>query len=419
MKFGIQKIGFGALCCVFFLSILIGTADASFHMQYRAKWRTDYVDGNIGTYLTGTTDTDRPAAYVWYDVYTGTGSTFVTSGILSSQGYTSYFDATNGQHYWLILTTILEKNGGLFILEGVTWNTECINGWGTPATYYYHHVVPAGIADGAFKTYTGTQDVGYHAGVAPVAAQALSMATLFDMQGRIVSVVGFEGGGSQYQGDDRLCIDWVGPGHQFWKWILAHEFGHTLSDNRYGVIWRGEPGIVEVDTDTSRFCGANTAHSLISWERIDGAQSEGFANYAASVLMHPRTSTSPVFAYAHTLALDPRIDLIDATIRTTAQTAPWPASMTTQYRYMERYCNWSMSDHGIEWDWQNFFWQVWATGANKIEMADMFDIWPGAYSTSDCSQSQWADIDGNADTYLTDPELQYFEDRAFQNGIDH
>jgi hypothetical protein len=417
MKRVLIKIGLSALLSMFFVSAALENADASFHMRYRSKWRTDYVDGNIGTYLTGTTDVDRSAAYVTYSVYTGSGQTFVTSGWLDASGYTAYFDATNGQHYWLILNTWLQKDGVWIILEAPTWNTTCAESADT--SLYYNYFIPSGVPDGSNYTVPNQVfDVGYHAGVAPVAARVLDNATLFDISSsRHIRVVGFNGLASQYQGNNILCIDWYDPGHQYWKWILAHEFGHALSDNMYGVIWRGEQGIAEIDTDTSHYCGANDgAHSLISWERVDGAQSEGFGNYAASVLMFPRTASSPVFGAYEPLTLP---SFIPAAVRTAALSPPWSASMTTQYKYMETACNWTMVDHGIEWDWQNFFWQVWATGTNKIEMADMFDIWPTGYPDSTWTNRQWADIDGNADTYLTDLEYGYFGDRAIQNGIDH
>ncbi len=415
MRHSLTRTALSVVCFLFCLSTMTENAFASFQMRYRAKWRTDYVDGNIGQYLTGTTDTDRPARYIWYDIYTGTGSTHVAWGVLNSSGDTAYFTANNGQNYWLVLTTVLEKGGNLFVLEATTMNTNCVSG--TPAAKYYHHVVPSGIPNNTFKTYSGTYDVGYHAGVAPVGAQVLDMSALFDMPPiRVISVVGFDGMGSQYQGDNRLCLDWVGPGHHFWKWLLAHEFGHALSDHQYGVIWRGEQGIAEVDTDTSHFCGANTAHNLISWERIDDTQSEGFANFAASVLMFTRTAASPVFGVRTALTLP---SFIPAPVRTAALSPPWSASMTTQYKYMENACYWNMVDHGIEWDWQNFFWQVWSTGVNKIEIADMFDIWPTGYPDTTWQNRRWVVIDAWAEFFLTPNQLMNFRDKADLNGINH
>jgi hypothetical protein len=78
-----------------------------------------------------------------------------------------------------------------------------------------------------------------------------------------------------------------------------------------------------------------------------------------------------------------------------------------------------MVDSGTIWDWQGFFWQVWATGTNKIEIGEIIDLWPlWNYGQS---YRQWGDINANAATKfgIGSGKLTNFRNKAYDNGIDH
>lgn len=313
------------------------------------------------------------------------------------------------------LFTVLQKGSRKVTIEWPTWDTDCVPGR-TGEGYYYNYAAPSGIPDNTNKTVSGTFDVGFHAGVAVVSDRVLNNADLFDLASDAqYRIVGLDMGATKYVMDGNFCFGF--QGFEVWKNIIAHEWGHAISDNSSGVIVRRVDGVSENDALHPDCRCDGFGHCLTSWERIDGAQSEGFANFGAAAILNGRNdSTEPVFV-SHIPYNLPTIPTITAAVRNAALITPWALSMNTQYRYMENACYYNMVDHGTEWDWHSFFWQVWEKGTNKLEVSEIVDLWPPSWAGVD--YRQWADIDGRAFSQLTTAKLTNFRAKAELNGIDH
>ena len=81
-----------------------------------------------------------------------------------------------------------------------------------------------------------------------------------------------------------------------------------------------------------------------------------------------------------------------------------------------------MANRGVEWDWMNFFWQVWSDGADRLDIADIHDIWPDDGAST--SEFNWTNSSGTSITtsasgYLSGDQEDNFFDQASLAGVDH
>ena len=284
----------GATLGIMVMMVSMGTAHASFQMRFRANWKVNYWDGDMGDYLVSNGEVTVPAGYVWYSVFTGTGSTLVESGVLSSSGYTGYFTANNNQNYWLQLTTIIERDGRMLIIEAPVNATTCRTTDG-PLGYYYASVRPSGVPNNTYKTVSRLFNVPFLAGIGRVAAQAFLRADLMKVpdgeQWRMRTATDFNA--AQYILNDRFCFAYGVPTH---KYIIAHEFAHAMADHDSHIIsgWPDPPNL----SNPECYCpGGLYGHCLTMWLNIDAAQSEAFAEFGATAILNSRSSASPELGY--------------------------------------------------------------------------------------------------------------------------
>jgi hypothetical protein len=407
-------------------------AQTQFNMRFRANWRALYTDHNFGDYFKSGTGlpANMQAGYLVYDIYTGSGSTWVGGGILDANGYSDYVSATNGQTYWLRIATVLKGSDGRKIYMQPVSATTSYN-YGPYFQYYYYTIHPSGYAAGSSQTFTGNFEVGYHARVGPVARNVMAFPNTLNYEAnRVLYVAAAKGSGCKYDFNDHLFFSHdisLGTGCDSYKFMTAHEFGHAMGDNgASGVITCGfEFGAFDVhDTNPDCHCDnfdgtdwSPASHCVTSRETFGAAQSEGFGNFAAAVLLNDRNAAEGEFAYWRGYNLPAGIPGVPA-----GNTgSPWSVSMVTRPRYMENKCNSAMVDNGVEWDWQNFFWQVWTSaGTNRVEISELLSIWKQP-STAPWYMHDWETIRSRAETKWGTNSAKYtnFRDTGVYNGINH
>ena len=414
----------GATLGIMVMMASMSTAHASFNMRFKANWKVHYADGNIGNQVVNNGEETVPIGYVWYSIFTGTGSTFVKSGVLSGSGYTSYFTAENNQNYWLQLTTIIERDGRIVVMEMPVNGSNC-RSYDSALSYYFACVQPTGVPNNTYKTVSRLFGVSYnstfHAAVGRVAAQVLLRGDLMGVpegkQWRIrASNPG--PGANWYLGDDRFCFSVLNT--DLSKFVIAHEFAHAIADHGDHFITGG----IDPPNLNNPHChcpsGGAYGHCLTMWLNIDGAQSEGFAEFGATALMNTRTSSDPKLGYfvEYTTESLPSW-LPSAVLSEMTGIRPYGVGMNSQYKYMENACGWLWPvDHGTEWDWMTFFWQIWTIGPDELEIDQIVELWPSGASFG-TQWRQWEDIRRNAQSDLSPTEYQFFLATGLDNGINH
>lgn len=170
------------------------------------------------------------------------------------------------------------------------------------------------------------------------------------------------------------------------KWVGGHEIGHALA------MIIGGPVSTNYDADDygefadslSEYCTCNhiggSSHCFQSREYIGAAQGEGFAHMVSTSLFNARENGGHFGYYKN--------------IKRTSwwtETVPVWKNLGDQQLWMKGKCEPTASEYGglgTEWDWSQFFWQLWAhTSTGKFEMSDIATVWSGTGHTALCCSS--------------------------------
>ena len=131
------------------------------------------------------------------------------------------------------------------------------------------------------------------------------------------------------------------------------------------------------------------SHCFQSREYIGGASGETFANFIAATLFNAREEDAWLGYYKK----------IYHSSTWTEYPTVWK-NLGDQRKWMEDYCKPASSDFGglgAEWDWAQFFWQLWAhPNTGRFDMSDVFTVWQDTSdtvlccnSTSNCWSTTW------------------------------
>ena len=212
------------------------------------------------------------------------------------------------------------------------------------------------------------------------------------------------------------------------KIIIAHEIGHTVQSVAMGMLMTNYGG----DWDAPQFCncshiddpqGINNLHCLQSKEYVSAAELEGFAQFMAAKTWNNPAETNCGWAYykpfrehqgefGSVIVAPPMARLCG--------TPPGASGLS----WMEHNCALNMTNHGVEWDWQQFLWDVTTQGTTKSTMADLYNIYKtSAACGGSCNGKDvhWEDLKNAARVYYgaNDPRYANWLARADNAGVNH
>lgn len=208
------------------------------------------------------------------------------------------------------------------------------------------------------------------------------------------------------------------------KFHVAHEMGHmiaTINQGPAGGDNTGSEGMFRdptdgrdpPDGDGTHNCDStlleNENHNLTSREFVGNATGEGWAQFiAAAAYNDPADVTGRfVYGYKRIMKWDSSHDGALCWQHGAACLPTWDTFSNTSSgldywdhphvvpldtgdeatdftRWIEEECNpasGTFQHYGTEWDWLNFFWNLWVDASDPISVADIADVWDTVPST--------------------------------------
>ena len=421
---------------VVMLLMMAQVAAADPMVRFCGRWTTTYVDAGfgedymsspLGNYL-------RPARFAKAAVYKWPQyNNPEWSGYLDIAGCTPYIEVESGGLYWFSQSTEAMRNSRKIIVnpDNQWWSDD------NPVTYFFLRNVGS-LNDGQFYTHAVDVVLPYtKANVMGVATQVLY--TYSDngypsgVTTRILTDhVYCDCGAYQLNNSNDLCIVVDDTCTQYawndistWKFIIAHEIGHSVGAGNL------DGDVVYSEKAGEDYCNCNhvggygrpepNTHCLQSREVIYTAQAEGFANFFAAAIMNQRNwhdgiyvNAKPAYAYSGNNIV-------------TYQPPVWFKSWSDNFgvtpttaRWMENQCNPSGDEEfGTELDWMRFYYDIWTSNPSqypRLQVDEMIDIWDNV------GNHGW---DNQPDSVLHTVEDLYpskalgFLIRGIVSGVDH
>ena len=174
-----------------------------------------------------------------------------------------------------------------------------------------------------------------------------------------------------YGGDGAVAIE---------KFQLGHEIGHALAWAQSGPLNTNyDADVNSVFDNVPALCqcpSTGSGHCIQSREFISSAQGESFATFIGTALMNDRDSTA-WFNYYKSIYYDP--DGAGSLPLATYSPPRW-LNWADQSEWMRTNClptGAGVGGLGAEWDWIQFFWQIWAAGTSsqKLSVEQINDVW--------------------------------------------
>ncbi len=188
------------------------------------------------------------------------------------------------------------------------------------------------------------------------------------------------------------------------KFVLGHELGHAVSAMNNGPLHTNygadDPSSGSFWIPSTLHCqGHGSEHNLQSREYIGAAQGEGFAHAFSAALFNAREPNAGYKYYKKVYYTPP-----GETSPRWVYEGPW-IGLGDSDRRIKTFCCPSTSTMGeriglgTEWDWSQFYWQIWAQGSDtqKWTMSEIYELWsmtPHVTLTCVSSTACWESSNG-------------------------
>jgi hypothetical protein len=224
-----------------------------------------------------------------------------------------------------------------------------------------------------------------------------------------------------------LGPDWVKrdgqqiKGDSFWKYVVAHEIGHTIQRRAMGIPaahyarvgGRAEPER-DAEIEASAMCAcdhvdtSNKLHCLQSVEEHGAANVEGFAQFFASRVWNRASDGDCTFKYYKEFfdgECVPGSSSCEDFAGGKRSRPPIPVSCLSPIRWRNKHCLdlqvgpvEAVTDFGTELDWMGFLYASNTQGSNALSMSDIFGVFRTACGASCERVSVGWDVCANCDT---------------------
>jgi len=207
------------------------------------------------------------------------------------------------------------------------------------------------------------------------------------------------------------------------KIVITHEVGHAAQHNAMGRL--NNDYNADVNDGVNLYCSClhvtdpymNGLHCLQSREYISAAELEGYAQFFAAKAWNNQAEANCSFAYYKQF----RVRSGDFWI---VKQPPLQRDCGSNPKWMENYCPSGETDRGVEWDWQNFLWNLNTQGPNKVTTSEVYGIYRSpAVCNGNCDGDavHWPDFRAGAQSQLGlgTPEYNHLVSAADSAGVDH
>lgn len=422
-----------------FMTMTSNASAANFNMRVCMDWRAEFTDAELGEdYLAENSLTYWTDSYGYYRISYASNDSTIDEGYLDIDGCSPYISATDGVEYRIRQGTRFSRNSSWVYLNTDNTAYDPVNypepaDWPHGAVLYNTYYTPSGHSTGQYYTHNAPLGFqGYYSNMGAIVQRYMRYTNTLNIPANThLHLRGFTAG-SWYAGEDdngygagtdqRVVINYFGNDHTYEKFRVAHEIGHATGAMTTSNLRGGSTA--ENMQDGDDFCNCDLigglAHCLNSREYIRAAESEGWAHFVAAEFFNARDDGNGYFgSYRDVTEPNPYPDGGG----TTFHDAPWSVNLNTHKRWMEQVCDGtSMANHGVEWDWLIFYWQLWSNGDDRLDISDVKSIWPNNGSPDseyNWTNSSGASITTSAQGYLAGDEETNFFTRAGNAGVDH
>jgi hypothetical protein len=222
------------------------------------------------------------------------------------------------------------------------------------------------------------------------------------------------------------------PGNIAWKSVIAHELGHAVQLNSFGIVtatgpgqgygWPDGPDADSLpDPDPPGFdalgCGCshvvalNQLHCIQSVERFGKGNAEGFAHFLASKIWNNPADTDCFYNYYKDFNPDTGPN----------RSPPNKVNCKTAVKWRDSHC--FDPDASTEYDWMQFFWNVNTQSSSKSTLAQLGSIFTtacGGVSCNGVGSINWENFRLSAKSFYgqTDPRYLHLINTANVMGVD-
>ncbi len=218
-------------------------------------------------------------------------------------------------------------------------------------------------------------------------------------------------GGGGYSGNGRICLNDEGNGGaSVWKHILAHEFGHRQEDAANWVA-QGTLGGYDPGDSPPALCDCGhipgSSHCLQSREMIGASQSEGWAHFIATTAFNDQADGDGYFLYYKGI----RTSIFPENIFYPPNTV---VNALNNIQWMENLCLSGATDRGVEGDWLQFFWALYAEPvANQYSVPNINAVFNGA------ADRHWNTLNNKAADLYSAAKATRFANLGASRGVAH
>lgn len=384
-------------------------AGATPKVQFCGKWLTNYQDSDDipnsdWSWEKGTMGRWAQFTRTYLTKKNGSSWNYVSTHYLNEPAASNFYctepvtvEPGASYRFWM-LTKLEYGNREIVIMgDGSTWANPGVRG------YRWEFEIPSDL-NTTVKKYAHPQNTTHlskQSSMAHVARQLMAMRDKLEWpnasnQKILVNMDGSECSGGHYDSYvspyHRICLPY--PGDSIEKFVAGHELGHAIH-HMHVASFGGALGTADDPSPPSGptsfwasphlMCARPSySHFIQSREYIGLAQQEGFAHFVGAALFNAREPYAGFKCYRDQVYYTPPGGTFGA------YNKPW-LDWGNYDRWLDDHCtigsNWmsGFTGLGVEWDWAQFFWHLWAHGSTETrrwEVSQIFDVWNATSKTN-------------------------------------
>lgn len=387
-------------------------------VYFCTTWRASFTDVGYGEdYWTSSSPQDGTAAWARYRVY-DSSAVLISSGYLDAAGCTAALSVPAGTYY--LLQETAARRGDI---NYDVWKAALIPGRPdngslenyTRTGYALSTVVTvSGSSSGAIWVHPSTltnytrlmTELGYFLNRPDNGFPSGNHTVMYD-----INCPGYSDPVSCYVASSNSV--WMAESACDEKFIFTHEIGHQVQIVSTGLF--AFDYSASVSEPSCRCDHVNPpqfrAHCLQSREYTYTAILEGFGYFYAAKPWNYAGGSDCWMAHPKAFRTDGGLII----------GPPYAADCRGYVRWMENHC--LASSRGVEWDWMNFFWNWHTVTADKVTMAEIYDVIRGACGgwCDPGDQIGWNSMVGAAFSKWGwgSAKYNYFLSTGDNTGVDH